>query len=249
MSAVREEQVPDLLPIAACGWSEFGEARWLLVPVSERRVRALLADVLPPLPPGGRLQRRLGAAVLHAVAVGPAHNLALVVARRGYLPPLAQRAAIAAAWQRRLRFAVAAWLPHAGGPDLVFAAALRTPSDVLAARQWLRRHALAAGFAAPGDIGLCVAATEAMVNALRHAGGGRLQVRAAPDRLSVEVEDRGPGLPFARLAEALLAPRDPASPCRGRGFWLMLTYAQHCEVVTGPRGTRVRLEFARRPAG
>lgn len=232
-------------PIAACGWSESGNTTWLALAAQEPALRALLHRDLPRVLPGHRVERRLGRAVLQVVGVGPAHALALAVAHRGYLPPLAQRAALAAIWEHRFRFIPGYPPPPPGRAEPVLSALLRAPADVLAARRRLQDYAEAAGLASPGDIRLCVAATEAMVNALRHAGGGKVTARDDGSRLRVEVEDRGPGIAFGRLARVLLAPRDAASPRRGYGFWLMLAYARECEVFTGARGTRVVLYFPR----
>lgn len=244
MSAVVGERIAAALPLAAGGWVEAGRVSWLpLFP--DGRLRPLAARLLPPLTPGTRLERRLGPRrVLHAVAVGPEHALLMITGPRGYLPPLAQRAALTAAWERRLRYGPGGPPAAPSLPEPDWAAPLRSPTDVLAARRRFQELAAAGGFLQPGDIRACVAATEAMVNAVRHGGGGCVRVLASAGRLAVEVEDRGPGLPFARLAWTLLAPRDAGSLCRGYGFWLMLAYARTCTVLTGPLGTRVVLEFA-----
>lgn len=68
---------------------------------------------------------------------------------------------------------------------------------------------------------------EALVNALRHAGGGSYQVFARGDALQVLVRDEGPGIDFRMLPRATLRGFSTASSL-GMGFTIMLQGARGC---------------------
>lgn len=82
-----------------------------------------------------------------------------------------------------------------------------------------------------------VAVDEAMTNAIRYAGGGRVSITEVPgESIVVEVADQGPGIPPGTPAE--LPPPEAVS---GRGLWLMRTLCDHLDIETGPGGTTARL--------
>lgn len=89
---------------------------------------------------------------------------------------------------------------------------------------------------------------EALVNALRHAGGGSYQVLARDDRLQVLVRDDGPGIDFRTLPRATLQAGFSTASSLGMGFTIMLQVCERVLLSTRPGRTSVVLEFADRPS-
>lgn len=94
----------------------------------------------------------------------------------------------------------------------------------------------------PGDVEAVVLAVhEAVMNACQH-GGGCTKARArfdGPDRLAVEVHDRGPGFDVERYAG-----RPPSTTSeRGRGIWLIAQIAASYELDRADGSTCFRLAF------
>lgn len=232
-------------PVAACGWRGPDGASWLTyAPLDGSPFQDVVGRPLPKVPPGQVVRRDLRGGSLHIIGVGHDHVIGLLFGSRGYHPPLAQRAVFRSLCEGRFRVARADRLPPipARG-QRVLAAALVGKGDIADARRALQGVLAARGAADQEAMRVAVAVTEAMINAVRYGGGGALDVVAAGSRLYARVDDRGPGIAFDRLARVLLAPRDAAAVGRGHGFWLMLTYAQRCHVLTGSGGTRVLLVF------
>ena len=89
---------------------------------------------------------------------------------------------------------------------------------------------------------------EALVNALRHAGGGSYQLFARDDRLQVLVRDDGPGIDFRTLPRATLQRGFSTASSLGMGFTIMLQCCERVLLSTRPGRTSVVLEFADRPS-
>jgi anti-sigma regulatory factor (Ser/Thr protein kinase)/PAS domain-containing protein len=89
---------------------------------------------------------------------------------------------------------------------------------------------------------------EALVNALRHAGGGIYQLYAHGDVLQVAVRDEGPGIDFRTLPRATLQRGFSTASSLGMGFTIMLQVCERVLLSTHPGRTTVVLEFvARQP--
>ncbi|MQL53484.1 ATP-binding protein [Desulfofundulus thermobenzoicus] len=88
---------------------------------------------------------------------------------------------------------------------------------------------------------LCL--TEALANALKHAGGGCWQARQSGDTVRIIVQDRGPGIKTSELARATLMQHYSTKNSLGCGFTLMLYYTDHLYLNTGPSGTALALDF------
>jgi serine/threonine-protein kinase RsbW len=82
-----------------------------------------------------------------------------------------------------------------------------------------------------------VAVDEAMTNATRYAGGGRVSIfLVAGESVTVDVADDGPGIPPGTPAEL-----PPPEAITGRGLWLMRTLCDSLDLDTGSAGTTARL--------
>ncbi|MBE3586605.1 ATP-binding protein [Desulfofundulus thermocisternus] len=111
--------------------------------------------------------------------------------------------------------------------------AMREALPVLDSR---RQHAIA----------LCL--TEALANALKHAGGGCWQARQSGDTVRIIVQDRGPGIKTSELTRATLMQHYSTKNSLGCGFTLMLYYADRLYLNTGSSGTVLILDFVIMPA-
>jgi anti-sigma regulatory factor (Ser/Thr protein kinase)/membrane protein implicated in regulation of membrane protease activity len=102
------------------------------------------------------------------------------------------------------------------------------------------------GWAATTDVRTPVC--EALVNALRHAGGGTYQVFARDDTLQVLIRDEGPGIDFRTLPRATLQRGFSTASSLGMGFTIMLQVCERVLLSTRPGRTSLLLEFAERPS-
>jgi signal transduction histidine kinase len=104
---------------------------------------------------------------------------------------------------------------------------------------------------------LSQALTNLLDNALKYAGGGRIELRVFPEngRAILEIADQGPGIPEADRHSVLdrFVRLEPSRTTAGNGLGLSLVRAitrRHDGSVTledNRPGLRVRLEFARLP--
>jgi anti-sigma regulatory factor (Ser/Thr protein kinase) len=132
------------------------------------------------------------------------------------------------------------------GVPLTEAARIDAPRDLSLARGSVA-HAAAERFPdwAPAT-DLRTPTGEAMVNALRHAGGGSYQLFARDDTLQVLVRDDGPGIDFRMLPRATLQRGFSTAASLGMGFTIMLQVCERVLLSTRPGRTSVLLEFAER---
>ncbi|HTX70042.1 MAG TPA: ATP-binding protein [Thermoleophilia bacterium] len=129
---------------------------------------------------------------------------------------------------------------------------LTEPTEFLAPRDLSRARGVIARVAAerfpdwaPGtDIRTPVG--EALVNALRHAGGGLFQLYAHGEVLQVAIRDEGPGIDFRTLPRATLQRGFSTASSLGMGFTIMLQVCERVLLSTHPGRTTVVLEFAAR---
>jgi anti-sigma regulatory factor (Ser/Thr protein kinase)/PAS domain-containing protein len=129
---------------------------------------------------------------------------------------------------------------------------LTEPTEFLAPRELARARAAVARVAAASfpdwapATDLRTPVGEALVNALRHAGGGIYQLYAHGDVLQVAVRDEGPGIDFRTLPRATLQRGFSTASSLGMGFTIMLQVCERVLLSTHPGRTTVVLEFASR---
>ena len=91
---------------------------------------------------------------------------------------------------------------------------------------------------------LLLACAEALTNALKHAGGGELEVRRVGNRVQCVVRDQGPGIDFASLPKATLVHGySTMASSLGAGFTIMLEVCDSVLMSTGPHGTTIVLQM------
>lgn len=194
---------------------------------------------------------------MRVIVLGSRHRLGIVYGAPGRTLTAAHKALLSALGKGRLALEPLPDHPDGSAPPADepgacdrsgvepprFAATFRKPSGVGTARRRLQRALAEDGY--PGELiqRVVLAAAEAMINAVRYAGGGQLRVYTRPRRLCAVVTDRGEGIPFDKLARTLLEPRDRRTVGHGHGYWLMVTLSSQCRVFSGPGGTRVELLF------
>jgi anti-sigma regulatory factor (Ser/Thr protein kinase) len=104
----------------------------------------------------------------------------------------------------------------------------------------IRRHVIDICMSAGLDPDRCTqlgtATNEITTNAIQHGGGhARVVITADVSHVSVDVHDRGPGLPVVPAERP-----DPTAP-HGRGLWLADQLCDGMQISSTGRGTSVRL--------
>jgi anti-sigma regulatory factor (Ser/Thr protein kinase) len=118
---------------------------------------------------------------------------------------------------------------------------VRGPQDLSWARTTVIGTATATGMDEDRAAKLALAVTEIATNALIHAdGGAHLEIITNSSSITVEISDRGPGLPPDHLVEL-----PPASHDRGRGLWLAEHLCDRVDVLPTADGTRIALSMDR----
>lgn len=90
--------------------------------------------------------------------------------------------------------------------------------------------------------GFEVAIGEALINALKHAGGGEVSLHTYGTVLQAVIRDRGPGIDFASIARATFESGYSTAHTLGVGFTLILSFTSRILLSTGPVGTTLVLE-------
>lgn len=117
--------------------------------------------------------------------------------------------------------------------------------ELAAMRARINTAARQAGLAPDVAEGLVIAASEIMVNAVRHGGGsGQLRLWVDHD-LMCEVIDRGAG--FAAASYQDRRERPAATPSGGMGLWIAQQTTDGLSIDSGPAGTTVRIVVGRPP--
>lgn len=115
--------------------------------------------------------------------------------------------------------------------------------DLGAARHRIRER-LEALEHPPRDIdGLVLAASEAITNAIKHAGGGQYAVRERDGVAQVVVADWGMGIDFGTLPKATLVAGFSTAQSLGMGYTIMLDVCDRILLATEPGTTTVVLEM------
>jgi signal transduction histidine kinase len=132
----------------------------------------------------------------------------------------------------------------------ILALELRRDHDLVQARGRARELAALLGFATQDQIRIATAVSEIARNALRYAGGGKVEFELgqerAESRLLMCVSDRGPGI--ANLDD-VLAGRYASATGMGIGIAGAYRLMDSCDIATAPgQGTTVRMT-KRLPAG
>jgi ligand-binding sensor protein/anti-sigma regulatory factor (Ser/Thr protein kinase) len=89
--------------------------------------------------------------------------------------------------------------------------------------------------------------SEALDNALKHAGGGTYQVFDKDGLLQVAISDEGPGIDFRTLPKATLVAGFSTAASLGMGFTIMLQLSERVLLATRPGHTQLVLEIATLP--
>jgi anti-sigma regulatory factor (Ser/Thr protein kinase) len=124
---------------------------------------------------------------------------------------------------------------------------IQGPEDVKDARQVVEEHARAAGMSEDRIHDLCVCASEATTNALKHAGGGELGISVGGGQFRIRVTDHGAGIDTWQLPRATLMRGYSTRSSMGLGFTLMHEMADRLLLSTDREGTTLILEMALQP--
>jgi len=92
-----------------------------------------------------------------------------------------------------------------------------------------------------------LAVGEALANAVKHAGGGRVEAGRKGVAIWVAVIDQGSGIDTFALPRVAFMPGYTTKPSMGLGYTLILDVSDHVSLSTGPTGTTVVLEKRLKP--
>ncbi|MDR3707812.1 MAG: ATP-binding protein [Capsulimonadaceae bacterium] len=110
----------------------------------------------------------------------------------------------------------------------------------------IRHRTMVAGetlhFASSRIDDMATAASEAVMNAVVHAGGGTAAICGGDDTLQVWVQDSGGGIDIDHLPKSTLEKGYTTAGSLGHGFFLILRTVDRIYLLTGPTGTTVVLE-------
>jgi anti-sigma regulatory factor (Ser/Thr protein kinase) len=115
-------------------------------------------------------------------------------------------------------------------------------NDIPEARRMLRESLPGIASQRQHAIALCL--SEAITNALKHAGCGCWEARKLGDIIRIIVQDQGPGIKTSELARATLMQHYSTKNSMGCGFTLMLYHADSLYLNTGPSGTTLVQDFS-----
>ena len=111
------------------------------------------------------------------------------------------------------------------------------------ARKKLKEIVLGSFAPFEGLDGLLVAASEALTNAIKHAGGGTYRVYIKDGSVQIQVIDKGPGIDFSVLPKATLLAGYSTTATLGMGFSIMLELCDRVLLSTQPGSTTLVLEM------
>lgn len=125
---------------------------------------------------------------------------------------------------------------------------IASPERLGAARAEIRRRV--EGVLPPEKVtdALC-ASSEALDNALKHAGGGEFRTLRSGGVVQVEVVDHGPGIDFRLLPKATLLPGFSTAQTLDMGFTIMLQLCERVLISTASGRPAIVLEFAGSASG
>jgi anti-sigma regulatory factor (Ser/Thr protein kinase) len=121
-------------------------------------------------------------------------------------------------------------------------------SDVRRVRQAVSEAGYSVGLPDDRVQDLCLCASEAATNALKHAGSGEASVTVTSSAIRVRVEDRGGGIDPFHLPRATLMKGYSTRASLGLGFTLMHELADRLYLTTSADGTTLILEVVLQPA-
>lgn len=123
---------------------------------------------------------------------------------------------------------------------------IRSYADVPDLRKFVEKTLCDEGFADERCHDMALCATEAAGNVVKHAESGRLEIRVIDMDAWILIEDRGPGISFTNLPNAVLTAGFSTAPSLGMGYSILLEMADALYLSTHPGGTSVMLQVSRR---
>jgi anti-sigma regulatory factor (Ser/Thr protein kinase) len=119
-------------------------------------------------------------------------------------------------------------------------------ADVPGLRSFVEATLTAEGFSEERCHDMALCATEAAGNVVKHAESGRLEIRVLGEEAWILIEDRGPGISFSNLPNAVLTAGFSTAPSLGMGYSILLEMADALYLCTHPGGTSVLLRVSRK---
>ena len=119
-------------------------------------------------------------------------------------------------------------------------------ADVPDLRKFVEKTLTEEGFSEERCHDMALCATEAAGNVVKHAESGRLEIRVVDEDAWIMIEDKGPGISFTNLPNAVLTAGFSTAPSLGMGYSILLEMADALYLSTHPGGTSVLLQVSRK---
>lgn len=119
---------------------------------------------------------------------------------------------------------------------------LRNEHDLSEARTLVASLAEESGMSDERVYGLATALGEAAANAVKHANGGLVKLRALDDRVQACVIDNGPGMDHLMLPKSTLLKRFSTKASMGLGYSMILGFVDSVYLATDRDGTSILME-------
>lgn len=124
----------------------------------------------------------------------------------------------------------------------IFEMTVNVPQEINTVRSHVERLLQAIGMPEKEIFLVTVSVSEAVTNALKHAGGGSCKVWLMSDKVRIEISDCGSGISFKNLPKATLMQHFSTTKSLGCGFTIMLKFLDKIIMATDSGGTTVILE-------
>lgn len=118
-------------------------------------------------------------------------------------------------------------------------APVRKASDLSTVRRSVVAYCREKGLSVQASADFELAIGEALANAVKHGGGGRVKAGFREGEVWVAVTDRGSGIDTFTLPQVALTPGFTTKASMGLGYTLILEVCDHVDLATGPSGTTV----------
>lgn len=116
-------------------------------------------------------------------------------------------------------------------------------TDVNAARESIAAYLEKQGCSQQHLAHIVLSISEAVTNAIKHAGYGIMQIRALDHGVRVSVADQGPGMDFDKLPNMIFLQGFSTKVSMGYGFSIIYRFADKIYLSTSKRGTYLAMDF------
>lgn len=116
-------------------------------------------------------------------------------------------------------------------------------TDVNAAQESIAAYLEKQGCSQQHLAHIVLSISEAVTNAIKHAGYGLMQIRALDHGVRISVADQGPGMDFDKLPNMIFQQGFSTKVSMGYGFSIIYRFADKIYLATSKNGTYLAMDF------